>query len=260
MPSMADRRLVVNADDFGRSHAINAGVVHGHIHGIVTSASLMVRHPAAAEAVAAAREHPKLGLGLHLDLTEWEQTGGEWRAKYTVVDTDDRDAVSREVERQLESFRSLVGAEPTHVDSHQHVHRDEPVRSVAVETAAALGIPLREHGEIRYCGAFYGQDRHGNPLRDAITADALGRLVRELPPGVTELACHPATTAEPFTSYSVERPLELQALCDASVERAIRESGIQLCNFGQAKASEDLRPPGSSASAPRPPRAARRAP
>ena len=233
MSSPADRALVVNADDFGRSAAINTGVVQAHVHGIVTSASLMVRHPAAVEAVAAARDHPQLGLGLHLDLTEWEQTAGEWRAKYTVVDTDDRLAVAREVEHQLELFRCLVGTEPTHLDSHQHVHREEPVRSVAIETATALGIPLREQGAIRYCGAFYGQDRHGNPLRDAITAGALERLIRPLPAGVTEIGCHPATVAEPFTSYSLERPLELQALCDPGVACAIRESGIELCCFRQ---------------------------
>ena len=233
MPS--DRRLVVNADDFGRSGAINAGVVHGHVHGIVTSASLMVRHPAATEAVAEAREHPELGLGLHLDLAEWERVAGDWRPKYTVVDTDDRRAVTREVERQLERFRSLVGADPGHLDSHQHVHRDEPVRSVAVDTAAALAIPLREHGGIRYCGAFYGQDRHGGSFRQAIAPGALATLVRELAPGATELGCHPATTAESFTSYSAERPLELHALCDPGVERAIREAGVQLCSFRQLK-------------------------
>ena len=143
MDPLAHRRLVVNADDFGRSEAINAGVVQAHVHGIVTSASLMVRHPAAADAVAAAGEHPGLGLGLHLDLTEWELVGDTWRARYTVVDTDDIGAVTCEVERQLESFRSLVGREPTHLDSHQHVHREEPVRSATLTAAAALSIPLR---------------------------------------------------------------------------------------------------------------------
>ena len=232
MDPVAHRRLVVNADDFGRSHAINAGVVQAHVQGIVTSASLMVRHPAAADAVALAREHPGLGLGLHLDLTEWELTGDTWRARYTVVDTDDVGAVTAEVERQLESFRSLVGAEPTHLDSHQHVHRDEPVRSATVTAAAALSIPLREHGEIRYCGAFYGQDRRGQPFPQGITPDALAHLLRELEPGTTEIGCHPATVAEPFTSYSVERPVELVALCDPGVKRTIRECGIELCQFG----------------------------
>lgn len=232
MAPLAHRRLVVNADDFGRSDAINAGVVQAHVHGIVTSASLMVRHPAAADAVAAAHEHPGLGLGLHLDLTEWELAGDTWRARYTVVDTDDLRAVSAEVERQLESFRSLVGAEPTHLDSHQHVHRDDPVRSAAVTAAAALSIPLREHGEIRYCGAFYGQDRHGAPFPQAVTPGALTHLLRELGPGTTEIGCHPATVAETFTSYSPERPAELVALCDPGVKRTIRECGIELCRFG----------------------------
>ena len=233
--STALRRLVVNADDFGRSHAINDGVVEAHARGIVTSASLMVRHPAAAEAVAAAREHPGLGLGLHIDLTEWEQANGEWRAKYTVVDTADEAAVAAEVERQLDCFRALTGAEPTHLDSHQHVHREQPVRSVVIARATELALPLRGHGPVRYCGAFYGQDSRGRPLREAIRPEALIRLVQGLEAGVTELACHPATHAEPFTSYSVERPLELEALCDPAVMRAIRAAEIDLCSFKELR-------------------------
>ena len=226
----------MNADDFGRSDAINAGVVHGHVHGIVTSASLMVRHPAAADGVAAAREHPGLSLGLHIDLTEWEHSGGAWRAKYTVVDTADRSAVTHEVERQLEAFRALVGAEPSHLDSHQHVHRDEPVRSVAAQAATALAVPLRENGQVRYCGAFYGQDGRGEAFPGAITPEALARLVRELEPGTTEIGCHPATSAEAFTSYSAERPAELLALCDPLVRRTIQDCGIELCPFSQVTA------------------------
>jgi chitin disaccharide deacetylase len=225
------RRLVVNADDFGRSAAINAGVIQAHVQGIVTSASLMVRHAAAPGAAAAAAEHPALGLGLHLDLAEWERIDGEWRATYVVVDTDDRSALSLEVERQLERFRSLVGAEPTHIDSHQHIHRDEPVRSVAAEVADGLGVPLREFSVTRYCGAFYGQDRGGRSMPSAIGAEALAALISALPEGDTELCCHPATRAEPFTSYAAERVLELDALCDPGVRAAVDEGAIALCSF-----------------------------
>jgi predicted glycoside hydrolase/deacetylase ChbG (UPF0249 family) len=227
------RVLVVNADDFGRSAAISAGIVRAHVDGIVTSASLMVRHDAAADAVAAARAHPALGLGLHLDLCEWEPAGAQWQANYVVVDTADREAVASELARQLEHFRELVGADPTHIDSHQHVHREEPVRSAAVAMAGALGVPLRESGEIGFCGAFYGQGRHGAPFPQGITATALTRLVCELEEGVTELCCHPATEAEPFTSYSAERPLELLALCAPIVRRAVRDAAVQLRNFSQ---------------------------
>src|SRR6266487_6764733 len=62
------RRLIVNADDFGRSHSINQAVVRAHREGILTTASLMVNGPAAAEAAELARENPRLGVGLHVSL------------------------------------------------------------------------------------------------------------------------------------------------------------------------------------------------
>ena len=62
------RRLVVNADDFGRSAAINQAVMRAHREGILTTASLMVNEPAQEEAVALARDNPRLGVGLHLTL------------------------------------------------------------------------------------------------------------------------------------------------------------------------------------------------
>jgi hopanoid biosynthesis associated protein HpnK len=60
--------LIVNADDFGLSPSINRAVIQAHQHGILTTASLMVTGPACAEAVELARQHPQLGVGLHLTL------------------------------------------------------------------------------------------------------------------------------------------------------------------------------------------------
>src|SRR5262245_50893107 len=62
------RRLIVNADDFGRSTSINAAVIDDHQRGILTSASLMVNGDACAEAVKLAKANPKLAVGLHLTL------------------------------------------------------------------------------------------------------------------------------------------------------------------------------------------------
>src|SRR6185295_20113231 len=56
------------ADDFGRSRSINEAVIRAHREGVLTSASLMVNEPDCAEAVALAKENPKLGVGLHLTL------------------------------------------------------------------------------------------------------------------------------------------------------------------------------------------------
>jgi len=55
----ANKYLIVNADDFGQSTGINRGIIEAHERGVVTSASLMVRWPAAIDAAQYAREHAK---------------------------------------------------------------------------------------------------------------------------------------------------------------------------------------------------------
>lgn len=235
---MSDCRLIVNADDFGRSAAINRGVLLAHTEGIVTSASVMVRHQAAAQAALAARDHPRLGLGLHLDLSEWEYRRGEWRPLYQVVDTNVRRAVQAEVHGQLERFRLLVGSDPTHIDSHQHVHHDEPARSVAADLARSLGVPLRRDGKVRYSGAFYGQDRHGAPVHEGIGPEALAAIVGGLPEGATELCCHPADATDVPGAYAAERILELRTLCHPTARQAIEERGAVLCNFADVMAPD----------------------
>src|SRR5262249_7303322 len=67
-PNAAPRRLIVNADDFGRSHSINAAVIGADHEGILPTASLMVNEPGFSEAVALAKQEPSLGVGLHLTL------------------------------------------------------------------------------------------------------------------------------------------------------------------------------------------------
>src|SRR5207247_5860714 len=61
---MKPRRLVVSGDDFGAGPEVNAGVIRAHRDGILTSTSLMVTGEAMSEAVALAREHPGLAVGL----------------------------------------------------------------------------------------------------------------------------------------------------------------------------------------------------
>jgi predicted glycoside hydrolase/deacetylase ChbG (UPF0249 family) len=228
----AARRLIVNADDFGRSHGINRGVFAAHDHGIVTSASLMVRWPAARDAVAYARSAPDLGLGLHIDLAEWVYAGEEWRPVYEVVDPCDADAVCAEVWRQVERFDHLYGAYPTHLDSHQHVHRSEPARSAVLAVAAELGVVVRDvDNSVAYCGDFHGQSGRAETVHDAITVDAISRVVGSLGPGTTELACHPGLHDESGSVYAQERDTEVAVLCDPAVRATIEAVGIALVSF-----------------------------
>jgi predicted glycoside hydrolase/deacetylase ChbG (UPF0249 family) len=171
-------------------------------------------------------------VGLHLDLGEWEYRDGGWATVYEVVPGDDAAAVAAEAERQLESFCRLMGRPPTHLDSHQHAHRAEPLRSAAQGMASRLNIPLRHFTPaVRYCGDFYGQGGKGEPLPELITPVALARTVSSLEPGVTELCCHPGDDAALPSAYRDERRVELAALCDPAVRTALAAQSVELISF-----------------------------
>ena len=157
---------------------------------------------------------------------------------YFVVDSEDVDAVRAEVHAQLEAFRRLVGRNPTHLDSHQHVHLRKPVRTAVLEQSQRLQVPARGCGpDIRHCGDFYGQTGTGEPWPANITVEAFVRIVQGLPPGVTELGCHPGENGDFDSVYRVERTSELQVLCDPAVRRALTAADVRLAAFSSVAAA-----------------------
>jgi chitin disaccharide deacetylase len=228
-----NRTLVVNADDFGASEGINRGIVHAHVHGIVTSTSLMVTGGAPEHAAELAREHPELGIGLH-----WDLDGENVREP---VPLEDARAVRGELARQLAAFETLVGRPPSHVDSHHHVHRRAEVASIARELSAALGVPLREAGSVRYVGSFYGQWELQVTDLEHIGPEYLIWLLRnEVDEGWTEIGCHPGFVTDDFASvYLAEREVEVETLTDPRVAAEIRALGIRLASYADLPPPED---------------------
>ena len=151
------RRLIVNADDFGRSSAINDAVVRAHREGILTSASLMVNEPACNEAVALARENPKLGVGLHLTLACGKSAlppekipglvnrPGEFGNQPVAVgmryffNRGLQAQLRDEIHAQFETFRA-TGLPLDHVNGHLHLHLHPAIFCILMEDAASLGI------------------------------------------------------------------------------------------------------------------------
>lgn len=233
------RFLIVNADDFGLSDGINRGIIRAHENGIVTSASLMVRAPAAAEAAAVARKYPRLSVGLHVDIGEWIYRNNHWEPLYEVLPANSsRAEIEAEVQRQLAAFRDLMEKPPTHVDSHQHAHRDEPLQSVLREVCDGLQIPLRDFSaSVTYRGDFYGQSAKGEPLADAISVSGLCQCLASLEEGVTELGCHPGIGNDFDSVYLAEREIEVATLCDPRIRNMIDRERIALFSFNETKVS-----------------------
>jgi predicted glycoside hydrolase/deacetylase ChbG (UPF0249 family) len=232
MSGNGQKVLVVNADDFGQSDGVTRGIIEAFERGIVTSTSMMVRWNGAQRAAEYARAHRDLAVGLHLDFGEWALRDDEWVQLYETVDLHDASRVAREAREQLERFRALLGCDPTHLDSHQHVHMSGEARQVAMALATELEVPLRQvTPAIAYCGSFYGQDEHGGVYHTAIGVPALVDILRDLTPGITELACHPGYCEGLDTMYRAERELELHTLCAPEVRDALTRFGVTLLSF-----------------------------
>ncbi len=156
-PTSPKRRLIVNADDFGRSHSINEAVIRAHREGILTTASLMVNESPCAEAVELAKQNPQLGVGLHLTLLMGHSAlpyaeipglvneAGEFLNDPIKVgfkyffQRDLREQLRKEIHAQFARFRA-TGLPLDHVNGHLHLHLHPAVFGILMKDAKALGI------------------------------------------------------------------------------------------------------------------------
>ena len=206
--------LIVNADDFGASPGTNRGIMEAHLHGIVTSTSLLVDAVAGAEAAEMAELAPELSVGLHADLD--------------AVDPAD---ISLALERQLERFETLLDAPPTHLDTHHDTHRDPLAFPAVVEFARRHKLRLRGHARIHVCTKFYGQ-WGGETHPEQISVTGLERVLADVLDPVTELTCHPGYPDPALrTSYDAEREMEVRTLCDPAARDVVYKLGFRLTSF-----------------------------
>jgi len=155
--SLAPRRIVFNADDFGLDVAVNEAVESAFRDGLLTSTSLMVSAPAAADAVARARRLPGLGVGLHLTLVDGVPTLPA-KAVPDLVDAQGRFAadlwrrgfryfflprvrrqLAAEIRAQFEAF-AATGLPLDHANAHKHLHVHPTVLRLLLDIGKDYGL------------------------------------------------------------------------------------------------------------------------
>jgi chitin disaccharide deacetylase len=159
------KRLIVNADDYGHSRGVSAGIRDGNLRGCVTSTSAMMNMPGVADDLRlAVKECPSLGLGVHLNLTggcpltpaaaipslvdEWGSFFDEENLTQRLRGLD-RDEVETEWRAQIEQFVAVTGHTPDHLDAHHHVvyfhpHLFDIFLKLAWEFECAVRLPLAD--------------------------------------------------------------------------------------------------------------------
>lgn len=253
MPSF----LIVNADDFNLTDGVTRGILEAHRRGIVSSTTVMVNLPGLERSRDLAREVSRLGLGLHLNLTLGppvlppaqvaslvDGTGRFIRDRGRIAEAGDLSEIREEVAAQAERFEAVFGYPPSHLDTHHHLHRHPRIFEVVLDLAGALGIPLRaftpemadrirgrQVPAVDRAVGDVGPEAFWQPAR-------LLAFLQELPPGVTELMCHPgyADAALAASSYCAQREVELGALCDPRAKDLLTAAGVQPIAYGDLAA------------------------
>ena len=222
------KRLVVNADDFGFTPDVNAGILEAHRRGILTATTLMANGAAFDDAVRLAGEAPSLDTGCHLVLIGGRSllhpngplpaTIPQLLAAIASREIHIYDELAAQVRRIF-----AAGIQPTHLDTHKHTHLAPPVLDAVARLSEEFGIvwvrrpfdlplsalrgvaPRAQRLASGALGLLRGRFHRALEQRHCRTTDyfagfqVTGRLrTRELvdllgaiPAGVTELMCHP---------------------------------------------------------------------
>ena len=250
--SPAGKVLIVNADDFGLTPGVSRGILEAHARGIVTSTTLLVNR----EIPAAQLEElhaSDLGVGAHLNLTLGAPVSNPRRVP-SLVDAegrfirDAREAAARartdeariELGSQIDAFRKIMGRFPTHLDTHHHVGRHDPILDLVLDFARALKVPVRSQDAtvrtaarrlgLRTPDHFMGEFGPEPYWSRERTLEHLAAL----PADLSEFMTHPGYFDDDlaYSRYGRQRKTELAGLTDPDVRRAVESHGVRLAHFG----------------------------
>jgi len=175
------KKIIVNADDFGRHELINRAVERAFNAGCLKSATLMAGGIAFDDAVTVAKKNSGLGVGIHFTLANGNPVlppeeipslvtaEGIFHGDYIkflkryLSGKISLAEVRAELAAQLEKI-SRAGLTLTHFDSHQHLHHVPGVIEIVLDLAAAKKISAMRvastklfDGELDSLGKLFGR-------------------------------------------------------------------------------------------------------
>lgn len=233
-------RLIVNADDYGRTAEISRGIREAHARGIVTSTTCMMNYPTAEADIAAAQaETPRLGLGVHLVLTSGRpltpaaqipsitnaEGGFHSLDRFTAsLGKIDPAHAKTEWRAQVEKFIRAAGRKPTHFDSHHHSsYFSAELFRAMLELAAEYGCAIR-------LATTLGPD----DSMDGLPPESVAAAIHYVPRLLSEFK--PRTTDAFFASFYDELATEAEF---TRIVNALPASGAfeVMCHPGYADAT-----------------------
>lgn len=247
------KKLIINADDFGMTRGVTAGILLAHKEGILTSTTCMMNMPYAKWALEEAKKYPNLGVGVHLVLTvgkplvdgaiSYTDSQGRFIRPDAYSDGQphaDEKELYLEWKAQIDKYIEITGHKPTHIDSHHYVHSLPWHHQVAKRLSKEYDIPMRQDEQIidhyeyiPFTKGFYA---------DRVTISQI-KSICEQHEGSLEIMCHPGFVDQPLydmTSYALPRMKELEILTSPEMKTFIEDNHIQLINYSNIKKNDEF--------------------
>ena len=152
--SFNEKKLIINADDFGLNMVLNDAVFAGFKDGVLTQASLIANGEAFDDAInRVAPNCNGLAVGVHLNTYEGKSLtdcplltdkNGFFNKSFvqTLVNSNNKDflaQIEEEWEAQILKITN-AGIVPSHIDSHVHYHAIPNLFKIAVKLAKKYNI------------------------------------------------------------------------------------------------------------------------
>jgi predicted glycoside hydrolase/deacetylase ChbG (UPF0249 family) len=278
-----ERKVIINGDDFGMRAEVNEAIAKAATEGILTSASIIVNMEASEEAVKIAKSMPKLGLGVHLNLSKGKALSKRPAVNCLVDKTGDfnlsakklwflsivshkvRTAIYSELAEQIQWLIDR-GINPTHLDSHYHIHSFPGLYSIICRLAAGFNVramrwvyepkevsnvpwPISnnkgkkdarvyrffakinrlQNSDFIKSNAFVGIAHSGR-----IDVNFFKAVALYCRGAVTEVMTHPAVNSQSYDrEKGLQRETELKAICDERTRQYFSEGELELIHYGR---------------------------
>ncbi len=257
-------KIVINADDFGYSKAINLGIINTHTNGILTSTTMMANMYGFDHGIKLMKENPKLGIGAHLtltcgkpvldnvdSLTDSSKNFKSLKAYKENPETADLDQLYDEWNAQIQKLL-LAGVRLTHLDSHHYVHSFERHCEVSEKLAKKYDLPLRNCFDTDknitdknilktdiFWNLFNFPEMKKMDFPYEYVKQDLYKIIRENA-GIyqkyakVEGSCHPGYIDSQIyfgSSFNLSRMREVEMLCDPDINNIFMEYGFEYCKY-----------------------------
>lgn len=251
------KHLIINADDFGYSKAVNLGIMESHINGVLTSTTLMANMPDVDHAVSLLKDMPNLCVGAHLTLTCGKPMLGEKvstlikeNGYFLKLEDVENKVVQMDISEIYEEWKTQIryllnkGVNLSHIDSHHHVHTFKEHEEIIKVLSEEFNLHVRNcnnvlENKIRFLDLCnYNPIRNMEEKYENVRIECFKVIEEIIKKNIqyenTEAMCHPAFLDSYLlenSSFNIARIREVDILCDQLMRDLINKYEIKLCNY-----------------------------